>query len=211
MGLFRGTVRLRRYRVLGRVQPDAPACYAEAVQAHGFKGFSEGDERERVWGWVPADDPLDAELHPDRWIVGRAVVLALRIDTKRIPAAYFRQECRRVEAEWKARLGREDLARAEREEIRSVVRAALLGRVIPATQVVEAAWDLDRSQVLFANTAERTNELFRTLFEATFGLRLRPLFPYALAMEAAGEKGAELLDRVVPASFQPEGGAPWTS
>ncbi len=207
MGILRGSIRLRRYRVLGDVPEDFRDRFDEAIRAHAFADFAPDDEREQVMGWVGVDDWFDPELPLDRWLVGHTVCLTLRIDTKRIPARYMRQECRKLESEWRIRTGREDLTKAERDEIQTIVRKRLLERVIPACQGIDMAWDLDRAEVLFWSTAERANEAFRTLFERTFGLRLRPLFPYAAALEVAGADRVPLLDRVVPASFHPEGGA----
>ena len=112
-----------------------------------------------------------------------------------------------MEGEWRLRAGREDLTRAERDEIQTIVRRRLLERVIPACQGIDVAWDLDRADVLFWSTGERVNEAFRALFERTFRVKLRPLFPYVLALRALGDETGTLVDRVVPASFRPGGGA----
>ncbi|GAB4252947.1 MULTISPECIES: hypothetical protein [Deferrisoma] len=206
MGILTGGVRLRRYRVLGEPPPDFRDRYEEAIRANAFQDFAPDDEREQVVGWVGVDDWFEPELPLDRWLVGNTICLTLRIDTKRIPSKYFKLMCRRREAEWRLKAGREDLTRAERDEIASLVRRELLDRVIPSVQGIDMAWDLDRSEVWFWSTAEKANETFRVVFERTFGLRLRPLFPYALALEAAGEDRAETLDRVIPAWFAPEEG-----
>ena len=207
MGILSGGIRLRRYQVSGEVPRDFRGDYEEAIRKHAFQDLAAGDEREEVLGWVPVDDWFDPGLHLDRWLIEHTVNLTLRVDTKRIPARFLKQECRKVEDEWRLRSGREDLARAERDEIETIVRRRLLDRVIPACQGTDFSWDLNSGLVLFWGTGERLNEVFRSLFEKTFGVKPRPLFPYFLALRALGEEKGEIVDRVVPAVFRPEGGA----
>ncbi len=206
MGILSGGVRFRRYEVRGELPDEWRNAYEEAIRAHAFQDFAVEDEREQVMGWTGVDDWFDTDLPLDRWLVGNTVNLTLRIDTKRIPARYLRQECKKVEGEWRLKSGREDLTRAEREEIQVIVRRRLLERVIPSCQGIDLSWDLDRGDVLLWSTSEKVNEGFRSLFEKTFGVKLRPLFPYALALRLSGEGSEELLDRIVPASFRAAGG-----
>ncbi len=207
MGLLSGAVRLRRYQVLGEADPDGVERFADAVENNAFEEFRPDDEREQAVGWVGTDDWFEPGLPPERWWVGRTVCLTVRVDTRRVPSHYLKLQCRKAEAEWRLKAGREDLTRAERDEVRAIVHRRLLERVIPSCQGVDVVWDLDRREVLVWSTAERMNETVRALFERTFGLRLRPLFPYVLAVRAVGDDRIEVLDRVVPASFRPEGDA----
>ena len=203
MGVASGGIRCRRYQVLGEPPPGFQAAYEEAIQRYAFSDFSPGDQQEQVLGWAGVDDWFDPNLEQGRWLIDSVIALALRIDTKRIPSRFFREECRKLESEWRLKSGREVLSRAEKDEIQTIVRNRLLERVIPACQGVDMAWELNRGEVLFWTTADRVNETFRSLFERTFGLKLRPFFPYFLALRSAGEEKAELLDRVVPVSFHP--------
>jgi len=207
MGILSGAVRFRRYQVLGEVGADFRTVFEEAIARHEFQDFAPDDEREQVLGWAGVDDWFTPGLHVDRWLVENAVNLTLRVDTKRIPSRFLKQECRKLQAEWKLRSGREDLTRAERDEIENIVRKRLLERVIPACQGTDFSWDLNSAEVLFWGTGERVNDAFRSLFEKTFGLKLRPLFPYVLALRALDDPGGEVADRVVPAVFRSEGGA----
>lgn len=193
MGLLSGTLRIRRYQP----QCHAPDDLAEVVQKYAFGGFQEGDEREEVAGWVSAGDPYAA---PTDIRVGNRIALGLRVDRKRIPGRFLRESCRATEEVWKLRGGREVLTRAERDEIKTIVRKQLLERAIPSMGVAEMVWDLERGVVLFTNTSEKQNELFRHLFQVTFGGALLLLFPYSLAVQTCGP---ELVDRILPATFCP--------
>ncbi|MBI5440801.1 MAG: recombination-associated protein RdgC [Deltaproteobacteria bacterium] len=203
MGILNGGIRFRRYAVDGELPPDFRDLYEQSIQQLGFRDFEPEDTREQVMGWAPVDDLFGSELHLDRWLVESSINLTLRIDTKRIPSRFLKQECRKLEAEWKLKAGREDLTRAEREEIVEIVTRRLLERVIPSCQGIDVSWDLDRGDVLVWSTSERANEAFRTLFEKTFGRKLRPLFPYALALRLLGDDAPETLESITPTSFIP--------
>jgi hypothetical protein len=206
MGIVNGSVRFRRYQVTGEPDSGFRDGFEEAIQRQAFSDFTPNDQREEVLGWVAVDDWFDSNLPHDRWLIQNSICLTLRIDTKRIPAKFFKQECRKLETEWKLKAGREDLTRAERDEIQAIVRTRLLERVIPACRGVDVAWHLDLREVLCWNTSDRINETFRTLFERTFRFKLRPLFPFFLAQRLVGEGAGDVLERVVPSSFRPEGG-----
>ncbi|MHB8767270.1 MAG: recombination-associated protein RdgC [Deferrisomatales bacterium] len=207
MGILNGGIRLRRYQVMGEVPSGFQETFEEAIQRHEFVDFAADDGREEALGWVGVDDWFRPGLHAGRWLIDQAVCLALRVDTKRIPRHYLKQQCRAMEAEWKLKAGREDLTRAEREEIEGIVHKRLLERVIPSSQGLDMAWDLDRSDLLFWSSSDKANDAFKALFERTFGLKLRPLFPYLVALRVLGPEAAEVADRVVPADFRPAGGA----
>lgn len=207
MGILSGGVRLRRFQVLGELPPDFRDRFEEAIGRHAFTDFAaEGDEEQCV-GWVAVDDPYDPNLYLDRWLVENSVNLTLRVDTKRIPARFLKRECQKLEAEWKLKFGREHLSRAERDEVKEIVTKRLLERVIPSTQCLDVSWDLQRGDVLFWGAGEKATELFRALFEKTFELKLRLLFPYALALRVVGEEGEARLDAVQPTVFAAAGGA----
>ena len=204
MGILSGAVRFRRYQVRGQIPDGFKDEFEEAIRKFGFQDFAEDDERDQVAGWAPVDDWFSADLPLDRWLVANSVCLALRIDTKRLPAQFFRYQCRQLEAEWRQKSGRENLSRAEREEVQAIVRRQLLRRAIPAVQGVDLCWDMDRGEVWFWSTGETVNESFRSLFEKTFRVKLRPLFPYALALRQQSDDDAEMLERVVPSVLRGE-------
>jgi DNA recombination-dependent growth factor C len=201
MGIVSGGVRLRRYQVIGEVPADFRDAFEESIQRHAFADFEAEDQREQVMGWAAVDDWYDSNLYLDRWLVENTVNLTLRVDTKRIPTHFLNRECRRLEGEWKVKAGRENLTRAERDEIKDIVTRRLLERVIPASQGTDFSWDLNRGDLLFWSTAEKTNEVFRVLFEKTFGLKLRLLFPYTLAQRALGTEAAPAIEGVRPSAF----------
>lgn len=192
MGILQGSTRLRRYDVLGELDPDLDRH--AAIQANAFQGFVADDTREKTAGWVSIRDWGVTDFEPADYSIGETLCLTLRIDSRKVPARLLKEECRKIEAEWKMNLGRENLSRAERDEIREMVHGKLIARALPTTRGIDFCWD--GKEVLFWNAAESANELFRALFEKTFGLKLRPVFPYTLAL-----RETEAIDALTPCSF----------
>lgn len=206
MGIVAGAVKLRRYQVIGEVPADFRDSFEEAIQHNTFVDFDADDSRELAVGWVAVDDLYSSNLFLDRWLVDNTVNLTLRLDTKRVPAQFLKRQCRTLETEWKLKMGREHLTKAEREEIVEIVSRRLLERVIPATQGHDFSWDLNRGDLLFWNTGEKANEAFKVLFEQTFNLKLRLLFPFTLARRALGEGAAAAIEGARPCAFAVRGG-----
>lgn len=200
MALINGAIRFRRYAVSGNPPADLRGEYETAIRNNAFTDFREGDEREEAVGWVTVQDWFDTDLFPDLWLIDEKINLTLRKDVRKVPARYLKRECKLKEEQWKAKFDREKLTRAERDDVKSMVTKVLAERVIPTTQGVDVSWDLKRGEVLFFSTGEKANDTFRTLFERTFKVKLRPCFPFALAMDALEDK-AQLANNVTESHF----------
>lgn len=188
MALMTGPMGFRRYKVAGSPPADLRAEYEEKIRQNAFEAFLESDPREEASGWVCSDNLFDTDLSPDRWLDGETIRLTLRVDRRRVPPSFLKRECERMQEEWKTRYNREKLTRAEREQVKEAVLKSLLVRALPDTKGIDAYWDMGKGEALFFASGEKPNELFRSLFEKTFGVRLTPLFPFAVALAALGEK-----------------------
>jgi hypothetical protein len=213
MGLLNGSIGMRRYAIADG-DPEEIGYKTQEIQAHAFRGFAEEDEREMVAGWLPLTDEGD---FADRngWLVdGRFGFLRLRTDTRTVPAYLLREVSREMEREWKSRAGREDLTRAERNEIQVIAYGRLLARALPRTRLTDVMVDLESDAVAFLNTGDAANDVFRALFEKTFGVKLRHLSPGAAALacfpwEAHGARWNKLFGGGEPAAvlrYLPERG-----
>jgi len=202
MAIISGGIRFRRYEVEGKLPADLRSLFETRIRANAFTPFEDNDPREEAMGWVAVDDWFDADLYPDRWLVGNTISLSLRTDKRRVPALILKHECKKREAEVKERDARERLSKAEREEIKTMLTRALSERQLPSIQGVDVHWDLDRNEVLFFSCGEKANDAFRTIFEKTFeGLTLAPIFPFSLALRALGSDRAATAEATVAANF----------
>jgi hypothetical protein len=206
MAVLKGGIRFRRYRVVGEPPSDLRNAFQERIVRQAHREFEEGDSRDEALGWVCADDIFDAELFPDRWLVGDSIFLTLRKDVRKVPSKILAHECAKLEREWKVKFDRERLSKAEREEIKEMKTRELAKKVLPTITGVDVCWELKRSEVLFFSNGALLNDTFTTLFEKTFEIKLKPLYPYVVAVEALGEGGEARAEGVYEASFT-RGGA----
>ena len=205
MALFSGAIRFRRYQVTGTLPKELRSAFEARIQKFAFTEFAGEDARDEAVGWVNPDDWFDTALTPDQWLVDDLIVLTLRTDVRKVPSLILRNECRKVEEERKARDNRDRLTRVERDEIKDTMLRVLSARVLPTCRGADFAWDVKREEVLFFSSGEGANETFRTIFEKTFEVKLRPLFPYAQAIRGLETSEAVKLDAVTPARFAERG------
>lgn len=201
MALISGPIGFKRYKVAGKPPADLRAEYEKSIRQNSFEPFLENDPREEAVGWVTADNLFDTDLSPDRWLDSEAVRLTLRIDRRRVPPSFLKRECEKVQEEWKKRYGREKLTRAEKEQVKETVLKSLLARALPDTKGIDAYWDMTKGEALFFASGEKPNELFRALFEKTFGVKLSPLFPFAVALSSLDEKNRTTAEGVGESVF----------
>ncbi len=186
MALLSGSIRLRRFEARGELTQDTLNSFETAVNSHAFAELSENDTREEAVGWVSVADIFDSALDRTKWLVGDTINLAIRVDVKRIPSVIFKKECENLEKTVKERDGRERLSAAERRELKELVKKKLSVKVLPTIKIIEMSWDPKRGEVYLFGCSEKVSEVFKALFEKTFKVKVRPLFPYTLAARFAG-------------------------
>lgn len=189
MGAFQGSLTYRQYFVRGELPPDWRDQFAEKINSHVFQPVSPDSDEERALGWCSPHFPLDVDLHEGLWLHDEYLVLALRIDTLKVPGPilkiYTEAECRRVMAEQKV----DTLNRYQRAEVKDRVQKELRKKILPTIKTIDMVWSLQTSMVRFWSGNTKTNEEFQELFEKTFEIGLGADTPYTAA--AFGVLGLE--------------------
>ncbi len=194
---------ITRYRVVGEI-PDA--LWREIPQRLKDNAFKDIDATtdERSFGWCNLDNMLDlewAESPPEK---GHFLCFSLRLDTRRIPPAVFKKHCMIALAQElgvaKAE-GKAFISKDRRREIKDQVMLRLRARSLPVPAVFDAVWNTQSGRVLFLGTNSKAKELFEEQFEASFGLELEALTPFALGLDMLGEGAASRLENLEPTSF----------
>ena len=67
------------------------------------------------------------------------------------------------------------MTRAEREEIKEIVHAELIGRAMPATHLYDAVIHLPTGNIYLLATSPKVTESFKTLYDKTFDGRITPV------------------------------------
>lgn len=206
MGLFRGSVTLTRYQVVGNLPSSLADFLDQRIRRFAFRSIEDGTEELAV-GWVSVHDYLDTEFAYGGYHLDPYIVLGMRIDRRRLPAAlvkkYHRLEIQKALASLPPG---EKLGRSRREELKEKTRLDLLRRLPPATQAVDVCWDTNRRRLWLGSATGSVRELFEELFQRTFELTLRPLIPWLLARELVGPKGLEPLEAARPLALYREEG-----
>ncbi len=201
MGAFQGGLTYRQYFVRGELPADWRDQFAEKINTHAFKDVDPAAEEERALGWCSPHFALDVDLHEGLWLHDAYLVLALRIDTLKVPGPqlkiYTEAECRRVMAEQKV----DSLNRYQRAEIKERVKQELRKKILPGIKTIDMVWDLEGKVVRFWSGNTKTNEEFQELFEKTFEIGLGVDTPYTAAAFGILGVGEDLISKL--ADLQP--------
>lgn len=204
----------RRYRIEGDLPSVESAAFAERLLARPFAPLSAHEER--AFGWVTADNCLDARFAPGSVARGPCAVFALRVDKRRVNSRLLRAmidlelrgraKDRERDTEGGAAVrgdpvrgdaagdgrgarGPGRVSRDERAELRKALTAELLRNTHPTMEVHPVlVYPRDRL-VLFGSLGKPANEVFRALFCDTFDVSLSVLTPYHRALELLASRG----------------------
>ena len=172
MGLLKGNLSFRRYRVVGELPSGFRDRYIEAVQKNAFRENLEARTTDDNIGWVNLTDPDNTAFDLNALFYNQYLVASLRMDRKRVPAKLLailhQRRCREVmEAK-----GVERLSASHKRDLKEALEEELLRRALPTVAVHDMAWDLDGREVRFFCTSSGVNDLFQAYFKDTFGLDL---------------------------------------
>ena len=188
MGVLKGTITTRRYRVLGDLPGDFRDRYRESLVGHAFRAAASRTYAEEVVGWVEIGNLLDTRFEDlDHWMMDSYVVLGLRVNKKSVPGTLLRAHVAKAAREWCEAEGRTRCPAKVKAELREKLEDDLLARSLPKVSVYELVWNLDEGWLAFHNTSDRVNDRMRTLFFRTFGHRLLPDSPLDILGSTAPE------------------------
>jgi hypothetical protein len=214
----------RRYRIEGAFPSVESADFARRLTERRFEPLSPHEER--TFGWVTADNCLDARFETGSTVRGPCAVFALRVDKRRVNSRLLRAMMdlefrgRKKDAERAAEGqgggpgGGPDgggggakrpggrLSRDERAEVRKALTEELLRNTNPTMEVHPVLVYPRDGIVLFGALSKPANELFRAAFSDTFDVSLSALTPFHRALELLeGKGGGEALAAVRRTDF----------
>lgn len=188
MGVLKGGLTVRRYRVDGEVPEGFRASYPEFLQAYAFTEPASRTSKQERSGWVLTRNLLDTDFQElDAWLVDTWIVLQLRVDKKTLPARLFNAHLeKRVEA-WCDEHNRERAPKTVKDELKEQLEFEWLQRALPSVSTTEAVWNMAEGYVLFHSLSVAANDRFRKLFLQTFAIKLIPENPLDLLTDAMAE------------------------
>jgi hypothetical protein len=200
MGILSTSLSLTRYKIAGNV-PDAlwPEIQTRLLKS-SFRDIDNTAD-ERSFGWVCFDNMLDPAWQTAPPEKGEYLTFALRLDTRRLPAAVLNKHFQLFLNDYMADLkqkGIETISRQKKKELKDMVRAQLMAKILPVPAYFDVVWDMGKNIVYFASTRPKILELFEELFARTFELHLEPQNPFFMALNILGEEQLSKLEALEP-------------
>ena len=178
MGIVSGAMSVARFRVVGEPPESWRVAYRDRLDEHAFRDPPQGAGKEEVEGWVQVHNLLDTSFDDfNRWLYNDVVVLALRVDKKRLPAKLFKATLDKRCAAWAAEREVERCPAAIRTELKDALEDEWLKRTLPSVSITEIAWNISRGEVLLHSHSEAVADRFRKRFFRTFGHKTLPVSP----------------------------------
>jgi len=178
MGVLTGSMTVARFRVIGDLPSGWRDQYRDALNGHAFREPPQGQGKEEVEGWVQVHNLLDVVFDDfNRWLYNDVIILALRVDKKRLPAKLFKATLDKRCAAWAAEREVERVPNAVRTEIKEDLEHEWLARTLPTVGITEAVWQMTEGWFLIHSLSESVAERYRKRFFRTFGLKLVPWSP----------------------------------
>ncbi len=201
MAILNGTLSYARFVSSGETSPASQEAWCEALGERGFMEIDPTGDLEESCGWVRFNDAFETHYDPAELIgPGGVVLLRMRVDTLKIPAATLKAHTARAERLRCEALAVDKLTRSEREMVRTEMRKQLRRRSLPRMQLIECVWNVGTGELRLAATGRRLAGLFVDLFEKTFAQNLRVVGPQTVL----GMRGLEPEELDALGALQPE-------
>lgn len=178
MGILKGAMTARRFRVVGEMGDGWRDVFRERLNEFAFREPAVSTSKEEVEGWVQVHNLLDAAFDDfNLWLYGNYVVFALRVDKKSLPAKLFSATVQKRCEAWCTENEVERCPAAVKAEIKEALEREWLRNALPRVSLTEACWSLDGGYLILHSLSEGTAERFRKRFFRTFGMTLVPWSP----------------------------------
>ncbi|MFG0252017.1 MAG: hypothetical protein ACF8NJ_03995, partial [Phycisphaerales bacterium JB038] len=180
-----GSVSYARFKTIG----DAPkAATQEVLDALADNVISESAllAVETQFGWTTGVHLYDTNFDRDTVVVGPCLLLAMRLDTNKVPAEIKRAyramaESARAQDSVTGFISRREKREAA-EEVEERCRQDLSTGVHRRSKLLPVCWDLERGLVFAPAFGEASSSALMDLFHATFDCRLEPLSAGSVAL-----------------------------
>lgn len=169
MGLFKGALALRRYRVMQKPPEYWREQYDKAVRAHALVPIDRAGIGVQSAGWCSVYDAQVLDFDAE-YVEGR-ILLSLRMDALKPDPAEVKKQVKlaaqRLEAERYA-----PLSKATLRDVKALVIIDMRKTTPIKTRTVDAVWNLETQRLYVLSHSKKANECFIRLFAQTFNIPL---------------------------------------
>jgi DNA recombination-dependent growth factor C len=197
MGLLTNSASFVRFSVEGDPPDNFWDFVGERITKNAFRDIDDSFD-ERSIGWVSCLSMFDSEFEASPYAAGDYVVLSLRIDERKVPAAGLKKFTLKEEERVKRERQIPKLSRDHRNDIKESIRLMLLKRAIPLPSVYDLVWNLSDNTVLFFSTSQKAIGELEEFFKESFDLHLMMQIPYVAAGYLLESDLADRLEYITP-------------
>ncbi|MBB5347513.1 recombination-associated protein RdgC [Desulfoprunum benzoelyticum] len=200
MGFLKGTASFVRFRVEGDLPPSPMDFIAERVSSFSFRDIDDSYDEYSI-GWVSVMNMFDSAFNYSSHLCGDYVVLALRIDERKVSSAILKKLTQKEEERVKREKQIPKISRTMKVEIRERIKTEQMRKAIPLPAVYDVCWNLADSTLFFFSTSKKAQTVLEDFFKESFGLLLRQQTPYTIAEQLLPGRLSEKLPSLSPALF----------
>ena len=200
MGLLSRTATFVRYSVEGDLPPDFWNFAAERIGQYAFQDIDDTFDEFSI-GWVAVDNMFDSAVPHASYAVGDQVVLALRIDERKVSEPFLRKFSLKEEERVKKVKEIPRLSRSQQVQIKEDIRLQLLKKALPVPSVYDLSWNLASNTLLFFSTSAKAQSILEDFFKECFGLAIIQQVPYLVAANLLDSSEQEKLGELQPEIF----------
>jgi len=186
-----GSLSTRRYAVLGEVSPTLSKTATLAIRRYVWRPIDEQRGERESFGWVNPRRLLEPQFTFEDIVDGPYMLLGVRRDRKAFSPVIFKARRDELIEEVKAERKIQKVSRQQRIALEEQLTVEMLKETSPTSAFAELVWDMNSGIVLMGATSNALCERIQETFEATFDLKLRPIFPALIGAQYIAAQGLE--------------------
>jgi DNA recombination-dependent growth factor C len=200
MGLLSRTSTFVRYSVEGQLPDKFWDFAAERIAQFSFRDIDETFDEYSI-GWVSVDNMFDSTFAHASYAVGDQIVLAMRIDERKVSPTLLKKFSLKEEDRLKKERQIPRLSRSQRVQIKEDIRLQLVKKALPVPSVYELSWNLANNTVLFFSISTKAQSILEDFFKECFGFTVILQVPYLAAANLLDDSQQERLKEIQPEIF----------
>jgi DNA recombination-dependent growth factor C len=186
-----GSLSLRRFMVLGQVPASLPQTATLSIRRYSYRPIDDSRGERESFGWVNPRRLLSDAFTYEDITDGGYMLLGLRRDRKNFSKVLFKARMEELIGATKRERKMEKISRQQRLALEDQLTIQMLKETSPQSAFSELVWDMNSNLVLMGATSTKLCERIQEVFEATFDLRLRPMFPALIGADYIAKTGLE--------------------
>ena len=197
MGLLSRTSTFVRYSVEGQLPDKFWDFAAERIAQFSFRDIDETFDEYSI-GWVSVDNMFDSTFAHASYAVGDQIVLAMRIDERKVSPTLLKKFSLKEEDRLKKERQIPRLSRSQRVQIKEDIRLQLVKKALPVPSVYELSWNLANNTLLFFSISTKAQSILEDFFKESFGFTVILQVPYLAAANLLDDSQQERLKEIQP-------------